>query len=188
MKIIVKSIGLAALLSSATVLADGKFVDVPAVQYDGALKVAMRQAQSNDAAKAFPVLLQYARYGEKVAQNLVGTYFISGVGAPQDVAQGIVWMAVSLEQQDKIWKKNYDQIIAQLSKEQMAQLQILIDQHKAKYGVDAQHMTCRSEPRKTGSSLRIHLCQKIRDKDDDVQIQTFSEDAPIAGAELAVFK
>ena len=168
--------------------ATGTKVDVTAAQYDAALKVAIRQAQLNQPEDAFPVLLQYARYGEKVAQNLVGTYLISGQGTPVDVAQGIVWMALSLEQQDKIWKKNYEKITAQLSKEQLAQLEVMIEQYRAKYGADAQYMSCRVEPRKTGSSLRIHLCLKIRDKDDDVQINVYAEDQPIPGAELVAFK
>lgn len=184
MKRSILMMGLTALiLSSTSAFAAGKTVLVKNLAYESPLTIALRQAQQNRHADAFPVLLQYARYGEKVAQNIVGSYYLAGAGTEPDMVQGLVWMAVSLEQREPTWQKNYDGLTAKLTAEQREQLQKIIDQHIAKYGVKAQLMSCNREAKQIGSNQKAEFCKKVRDRDRDVQVVVYEEDAPIPGAE-----
>ena len=92
-------------------------------------------------------------------------------------------MAVSLEQREPTWQKNYDGLTAKLTAEQREQLQKIIDQHIAKYGVKAQLMSCNREAKQIGSNQKAEFCKKVRDRDRDVQVVVYEEDAPIPGAE-----
>jgi len=114
-------------------------------------------------AEAYPDLLKYAQYGEKIAQYLVGTYLVTGTGTEQNVFEGLVWMGVALEQEDPIWQRAHAKIYDQLKPEQKAAVDKAVAERKALYGADAQKMTCKVEAVKIGTLIRAHRCNKDRD-------------------------
>ena len=114
-------------------------------------------------AEAFPDLLKYAQYGEKIAQYLVGTYMVTGTGTEQNIFEGLVWMGVALEQEDPIWQRAHAKIYDQLKPEQKAAVDKAVAERKALFGADAQMMTCKVQPIKIGTLIRTHRCNKDKD-------------------------
>ena len=80
--------------------AEGAVVKMGYREYDGKLEIALRHAEQKNYDEAFPVLLQYARYGDKRAQNLVGAYMVAGLGTKENIAEGLVWLGLALEQKN----------------------------------------------------------------------------------------
>lgn len=181
----VKSIFVAAFItallpiSSLAVGVEKDVVKMTSELYYSPFKVAYNQHEQGRHEEAFPELLKYATYGEKVAQYLVGTYLVSGTGTKQNVVEGLVWMGVALEQEDPIWEKAYAKIFSQLSEDQKKQLNLMIDDTKALYGAQAQHMACRFETIKTGTNIKAHRCNKIRDSMSYVRVVKYAETKPL---------
>ncbi len=44
-------------------------------------------------------------------------------------------------------------------------------------------MSCNREAKQIGSNQKAEFCKKVRDRDRDVQVVVYEEDAPIPGAE-----
>jgi|GEM_PF-1390377 hypothetical protein len=143
--------------------AEKEVVKMTSESYYNPFKIAYTKHEQGRHAEAFPELLKYATYGEKIAQYLVGTYMVTGTGTEQNIIEGLIWMGVALEQQDPIWEKSYAKIYNQLSAEQKKELDALIAERKALYGADSQNMACRFESIKTGTNIKAHRCYKIRD-------------------------
>jgi hypothetical protein len=181
MKMKLKSIFVAAVITTllpfASFAADveKEVVKMTSESYYRPFKVAYNQHEQGRHEEAFPELLKYATYGEKIAQYLVGTYLVSGTGTQQNIVEGLVWMGVALEQEDPIWEKSYAKIVSQLSAEQRQQLDLMIADTKALYGADAQKMACRFESIKTGTNIKAHRCNKIRDSMSYVRVVKYPE-------------
>ena len=84
-------------------------------------------------------------------------------------------MGVALEQEDPIWEKAYAKITTQLTAEQKQQIDVMIAETKALYGADAQKMACRFESIKTGTNIKAHRCNKIRDSMSYVRVVKYPE-------------
>jgi TPR repeat protein len=119
----------------------------------------MALVQKQQFAKAFPEIMRFARYGEKYAQYLAGLLMVTGQDVPANVEEGLVWMKLSLEQDTTDWKRRYDDIIKNLTKEQLDSLNPMYEEFKQRYGAENQFMRCGYE-RLRGSNLRQHTCRK----------------------------
>lgn len=169
------------LLPFGTYAADVKkeeLIKMTSESYYRPFKVAYTQHDQGRHSEAFPELLKYATYGEKIAQYLVGTYLVTGTGTKQNIVEGLVWMGVALEQEDPVWEKSYSKIVNQLSNEQKQKLDLMITKAKALYGADKQKMACRYESIKTGTNIKAHRCNKIRDSMSYVRIIKYPEVIP----------
>lgn len=162
-----------ALLSSHSMASGGKVETMNELEYDSKLEIALRHAQQKNYDKAFPVLLQYAKYGEKLAQNIVGTYMLAGVGTKENIAEGLTWLALSTEQEDPTWINHYQSLTKNLSQDHKKMLEQQTEFYRAKYGFKAQFMACRQEPKQLGSNLKTHRCKKIKDSERQVQVRLF---------------
>jgi len=153
----------ALLLSSQVLAATPEEVVINDFEYTNKYELALRQTKHSDKGKAFPVLLEYAKYGEKLAQYMVGTFYLSGIGTDANPTEGLVWIGTALEQRTAEWQRTFENITAKLPDDQKAMLDDLIKKRIALYGVQAQKMSCRNEAAVMGSNKRYHVCTKIRD-------------------------
>jgi TPR repeat protein len=162
------------LLSAQTIASEsGKVVTMSELEYDTKLELALRDAQQKDYANAFPVLLQYAKYGDKLAQNIVGTYMLAGVGTQENIAEGLVWLGLAIEQKEQAWINHYESLTKNLPPEQKKQLEDQIEIYRAKYGYRAQFMGCRQEAKQLGSNLKTHRCRKMKDTERQVKVRIY---------------
>lgn len=119
----------------------------------------MALVQKQRFAKAFPEIIRFAKYGEKYAQYLAGLLMVTGQDVPVNVEEGLVWMRLSLEQDTTDWKRRYNDITKNLTKEQLDSLNPMYEEFKRKYGAENQFMRCGYE-RLRGSNMRQHTCRK----------------------------
>lgn len=119
----------------------------------------MALVQKQRFAEAFPEIIRFAKYGEKYAQYLAGLLMVTGQDVPVNVEEGLVWMRLSLEQDTTDWKRRYDDITKNLTKEQLDSLNPMYEEFKRKYGAENQFMRCGYE-RLRGSNMRQHTCRK----------------------------
>lgn len=158
MKKVISSV--AALLLSYTVIAAPAEKLIPVGAYGIEYENAVRSVQQGDYKKAFPALLKYAQYGEKMAQYLVGTLLLTDEVGQRDVSAGLAWLHVALEQDTPLWQQKYESILEQVPAEALASLKPTFDDYVQKYGAETQAMRCKYE-RATGSNRRQHICRKI---------------------------
>lgn len=155
--------------------ATGEKVTMSSSAYDGKFKTALRAAEHEKSGKAFDAMLEYARYGEKTAQYLVGTYYLAGIGTEANPTEGLVWIGVALEQQIPDWQRRYDKLTANLSAEQKKMLADLTAERLKLYGAEAQMMKCRLEAPQIGSNLRQYVCAKVRDSNQRVTVVKYKD-------------
>lgn len=163
-----------AFSSSYAAAASSDVINISGTEYETGLHKALYQVKERQYAEAFPALLKYAKYGDKYAQNIVGTYLIDGLGTEENVFEGLVWLGVALEQRETKWKKNYEALTANLTAEQKNAVEQKTAEYKEKYGYQAQFISCRMQQEKTGSNLRVHRCHKIRDTSDQVKVRVYN--------------
>lgn len=137
----------------------GSEVKFRAEFYKKDLEMLLNNARRGDFGDFYQDVVKFARYGEKYPQYLLGLMLIKGDGVEQDIAQGLVWMQLSLEQKNPEWKRAYDKIVASIPDEQIAALQPMYEVYKERYGVDNQYMYCSSEKMES-SNIRINQCRK----------------------------
>lgn len=137
----------------------GKEVKLRAEFYQNELDLLLDKARRGNFADFYEDVLKFARYGEKYPQYLLGVMLLKGDGVQQDVAQGIVWMRLSLEQKNTEWQRAYDKVVDAIPAEQLASIEPMFELYKARYGVDTQYMSCRNEKMES-SSIRLHQCRK----------------------------
>ncbi|RVT44639.1 hypothetical protein EMM73_16025 [Rheinheimera sediminis] len=165
-----------AISSAYASTASSEVLTISGTEYETDLHKALYQVKERQYSDAFPTLLKYAKYGDKYAQNIVGSYFIEGLGTEENVFEGLVWLGVALEQRESKWKNNYEALTANLTAEQKKAVEQKTEEYKAKYGSQAQFVSCRMQQEKTGSNLRVHRCHKIKDTSDQVKVRVYSEE------------
>ncbi len=145
------------------------------MEYNNEYQLALRNAQHDDKAKSFDALLKYATYGEKIAQFMVGNFYLTGTGTKADTLEGLIWMGLALEQKVPEWQKAYEQLTAKLPADQMQMVQGKIDERRALYGVKAQHMSCLTQATVVGSNMRYHVCNKKLDSAQRVIVVKYTK-------------
>ncbi len=158
--VIAFSFNVAAVDTVAKVEPVAKTVMMTEFEYSHEYEIALKQVKHKDKGKAFDTMLQYAKYGEKVAQYMVANFYLSGVGTEANAQEGLVWMGVAIEQHTPEWEQAFEKLTRNFNAEQMAYLNKLIDERKALYGASAQHMSCDIGATVTGSNRRYHTCTK----------------------------
>ncbi len=152
-----------ALLSSQLQAAEPETVVINDFEYTNKYELALRQTKLKDKGKAFPVLLEYAKYGEKLAQYMVGNFYLAGIGTEVNPTEGLIWIGTALEQRTPEWQRSFESVTGKLSAEQKAMLDDLVKKRIELYGVRAQKMSCEYDAAVIGSNRKHHVCTKIRD-------------------------
>ncbi|MDX5406523.1 MAG: hypothetical protein LPK11_05710 [Chromatiaceae bacterium] len=166
-KIIAVAVSAMCILGGFTASASSVAQDSPSVKeiklraefYQNELDLLLDKARRGNFADFYQDVVKFAHYGEKYPQYLLGVMLLKGDGVQQDIGQGLVWLRLALEQKNTEWQKVYDSVSAQLTKEQLASLEPMYEVYKARFGVDAQKMSCSNE-RMEASNIRIHQCRK----------------------------
>ena len=133
---------------------------IPAEIYGADYRSAIYLVNNEKYNEAYPKILQLAQYGEKYPQFLLGMMLVSGQGTEADVAAGLNWMRLALEQKHPDWQRKYDEVISQFSAEQLAALEPAFEELKQKYGAAAQNIDCVYQKKNLNSNYRIHVCSK----------------------------
>ncbi|GAB59264.1 sel1 repeat family protein [Rheinheimera nanhaiensis] len=136
-----------------------KEVKLRAEFYQNELDLLLDKARRGNFADFYQDVVKFAHYGEKYPQYLLGVMLLKGDGVQQDIGQGLVWIRLALEQKNTEWQKVYDSITAKLTKEQLDALEPMYETYKARFGVQAQKMSCNNE-KMEASNIRIHQCRK----------------------------
>lgn len=111
-------------------------------------------------ADAFPLLLQAAEGGDKLAQARVGYLYLTGFsGIARNADAGIGWLGVAASGTTRPDIRNYlDGIIKQLPKSVLPRVQQIIAQYVARYGEEATGMDC-NLVRQAGTAVRQLTCR-----------------------------
>lgn len=127
--------------------------------YQNDLDLLLDKARRGNFSDFYQDVVKFAQYGEKYPQYLLAVMLLKGDGVQQDIGQGLVWLRLALEQKNTEWQKVYDSVSSQLTKEQLASLEPMYEVYKARFGVEAQKMSCNNE-KMEASNIRIHQCRK----------------------------
>jgi TPR repeat protein len=122
---------------------------------------AMDALQSKNYDRAYENLNIASKLGNKISQFALALMYLQGLGVEQDVTQAYLWLNVAAEGKERKWRDVRDQIKSSLSEEQKAALQPMIDEYIAKYGEDAQEVSCYKRA-EMGTNRKLMQCSKYR--------------------------
>lgn len=130
-------------------------------QFNRATEFANAAVRSKDYDRAFPYLDEAAKLGNKISQFTLALLYMEGLGVEQDFTKAYLWLNVASEVNEKRWRKVRDEIKSSLSKEQLALLAPLVAEYIAKYGEEAQEVSCYKRAA-TGTNRKLMQCTKFR--------------------------
>lgn len=130
-------------------------------KFNRATEFANNAVRSKDYDRAFPYLDEAAKLGNKISQFTLALLYMEGLGVEQDFTKAYLWLNVASEVNEKRWRKVRDEIKSSLSKEQLALLAPLVAEYIAKYGEEAQEVSCYKRAA-TGTNRKLMQCTKFR--------------------------
>jgi TPR repeat protein len=130
-------------------------------KFNRATEFANAAVRSKDYDRAFPYLDEAAKLGNKISQFTLALLYMEGLGVEQDFTKAYFWLNVASEVNEKSWRKVRDEIKSSLSKEQLALLAPLVAEYIAKYGEEAQEVSCYKRAA-TGTNRKLMQCTKFR--------------------------
>lgn len=130
-------------------------------KFNRATEFANTAVRSKDYDRAFPYLDEAAKLGNKISQFTLALLYMEGLGVEQDFTKAYLWLNVASEVNEKRWRKVRDQIKSSLSKEQLEVLAPMIADYIAKYGEEAQEVSCYKRAA-TGTNRKLMQCTKYR--------------------------
>ena len=108
---------------------------------------------------AFNQLSELAVWGYKDAQYTLAFMFLKGQYVEQSTLIGVGWLGVATESGREEWETLLQNIYSKASNEAKVKFDIMIKDYKSKFGLKAQHVTCRKTTH--GMSKRIIMkCTK----------------------------
>jgi TPR repeat protein len=130
-------------------------------EYNRVTLLSAAAVKGKDYDKAFPLLDEAAKLGNKISQFTLALLYMEGLGVTQDYGQAYLWLNVAAEHNEKRWRKVRNQLHNSLSEEQTAALKPLVAEHIEKYGEKAQEVSCYKRAA-TGSNRKQLQCSKYR--------------------------
>ncbi|MGB2741168.1 MAG: sel1 repeat family protein [Cognaticolwellia sp.] len=108
---------------------------------------------------AFNELSELAAWGYKDAQYALAFMFLKGQYVEQSTLIGMGWLGVAAESGREEWDTLLQNMYSKASNEDKEKFDIIIKDYKSKFGLKAQHVTCRKST--NGMSKRIIMkCTK----------------------------
>lgn len=127
--------------------------------YENELDAAVQLFQNGNYEKALPALEIFAKRGEKKAQYIVGSMYLTSKGTEQDLLKSYAWLTVANEQKTQAWRKPIEILDEQLPHDYLQMVNNEAQKYIEQYGAKAQQLKCRN--RKTlGSRQSTHECSK----------------------------
>lgn len=104
----------------------------------------VKHFRRRDYARAYPHLVAAAKRGFKTAQARLAYIYLHGLGGiPYDPVRGIGWLSVAASPETLPWIRRYSKRIWKIVPERyVADLQIVADRYRAKYGRSATGVSC----------------------------------------------
>ena len=119
----------------------------------------MKHFRRRDYAKAYPHLLTAAKRGFKTAQARLAYIYLRGLGGiPYDPVRGVGWLSVAATPDTLPWIRRYASSIWDLVPERhLADLEVVADRYRAKYGTQATGVSC-NRNRRAGTHRVSLMC------------------------------
>jgi len=109
--------------------------------------------------QAFDKLSELAAWGYKDSQYALAFMFLKGQHVEQSTLIGMGWLAVAAESGIEYWVNLFNKLYAAASNEDQLRIDKIIEVYKAKYGMQAQRVTC-SKTQKPPSKRIVIACIK----------------------------
>ena len=131
-----------------------EMVDVYQAQERG-----LKHFRHRDYADAYPHLLTAAKRGFKTAQARLAYIYLHGLGGiPYDPVRGVGWLSVAATPETLPWIRRYSNRIWDLVPERfMADLEVVADRYRAKYGTQSTGVSC-NRNRRAGTHRSSLTC------------------------------
>lgn len=109
--------------------------------------------------RAFPFLLNTARYGFKGSQARVGYIFLKGLGqVPRDARYAVGWLGVAASGNTEPEIENFfNHLWRRIPERYVPQFEEVVEQFESRYGEDATDVTCELR-RPAGSHIKSLAC------------------------------
>ncbi len=128
-------------------------------EYTNTVEQGLYALNSKNYQKAFEKLLQASKWGNKDAQFYLSQMYLNGWGMDPDYKQGWLWFKVALEQRTQEWRDAERQLTEALPADFIAAMEPFVTEHIAKYGAEAQDLSCRQRTR-VGTNIKEITCEK----------------------------
>ena len=130
-------------------------------EYNRVTLLSASAVKGKDYDRAFPLLDEAAKLGNKISQFTLALLYMEGLGVEQDYGQAYLWLNVAAEQNEKRWREVRDQLHNSLSEEQIAALKPHVAEYIEKYGEVTQEISCYKRAA-TGSNRKLLQCSKYK--------------------------
>lgn len=119
----------------------------------------VKHFRRRDYARAYPHLLAAAKRGFKTAQARLGYIYLHGLGGiPYDPVRGVGWLSVAASPETLPWIRRYSKKIWKIvPKRYVAELEVVADRYRAKYGRGATGVSC-NRNRRAGTHMTTLTC------------------------------
>lgn len=150
-----------ALLASAPVLAQTERAYEQLIYrwYDDE-QAALRQYDRGEYERAFDNLSVTAVRGLKRSQYILAFMYLKGQHVEKSIPRGMGWLGVSVESGNEEWQRLYDSLYGKLAPEHRGRIDEIVTQYIARYGGDAQGVTC-SKSAAAGTRRLESRCRKV---------------------------
>jgi hypothetical protein len=109
--------------------------------------------------KSFELLKTPATWGYKGAQYTVAFMFLKGQYVQQSTLLGMGWLGVATEMETEEWSEQYRAFYSAATPEQKLKIDKIVKEYIRRYGMKAQHVTCKKSSTITTKSIK-HICSK----------------------------
>ena len=110
---------------------------------------------------AFDELSELATWGYKDAQYALAFMFLKGQHVEQSTLIGMGWLGVAIESERDEWETLFKGLYSKATTKDKEKFDIIIKDYKSKFGLKAQHVTCR----KTTSGMSKKIIMKCTKSD-----------------------
>ena len=119
----------------------------------------LRFYEQGEYGRAFMLLKNTAAQGMKRSQYILGFMFMKGEGIDRNMLFGLAWLGLAAESGNEEWQATFDQFYEKLSAAQRSMLDDKIRDYRARFGADAQGITC-AKTSVVGSRRIDWVCRK----------------------------
>lgn len=149
-------VALLALLGQAHAV---EFERMPVSQYYQTINKAHKAYRGERMEEALALYNLTARWGEKACQRQLGVMLLSGQGTEVDLVEGMAWLIVAAESNNREDVKVLKQARKQVPKEAQAAAEELAEEYLAQFGAQATGMKCK-RVRQRDSGRKENICER----------------------------
>lgn len=103
----------------------------------------IKSYKAGDYKTAFELLKTTATWGYKGSQYTIAFMFLKGQYVQQSTLLGMGWLGVATEMETEDWSDQYRTFYGAATPLQKAQIDTIVEEYIKRYGMKAQHVTCK---------------------------------------------